>query len=117
MTRINCVPPALLVKEHLLAEYRELPRIFRAAKRIADVPPTYRMGAGHMKFFYDKLLYCEKRYQLLCDEMIKRGFTVNYTKLPVNPDRSLYNDWKPDNVAIAINLARINERLVVMGYR
>ena len=32
MTRINVVPPRLLLDEHLLAEYRELPRVFALAK-------------------------------------------------------------------------------------
>ena len=33
MTRINCIAPALLNNKHLLAEYRELPRVFGLVKK------------------------------------------------------------------------------------
>ncbi len=43
MTRINCVPVEELSGPHLVAEYRELPRVFalaqRAATRKIAVPP------------------------------------------------------------------------------
>lgn len=32
MTRINLLPPAQLADQHLIAEYRELPRIFTLVK-------------------------------------------------------------------------------------
>lgn len=60
MTRINCIPPRELSREHLIAEYRELPRIFalvRAAIARGESPddprnPTsYTLGAGHVRFF------------------------------------------------------------------
>lgn len=35
MTRINLIPPAQLSDQHLLAEYRELPRIFTMAHEAA----------------------------------------------------------------------------------
>lgn len=35
MTRINVVPVTELTDKHLLAEYRELPRIFGASKKMA----------------------------------------------------------------------------------
>ena len=65
MTRINTVPVECLSDKHLLAEYRELPRIFTAVAKIydsgnqlpTDIPPNYKLGAGHVKFFYDKLLW------------------------------------------------------------
>lgn len=55
MTRINCVPVEELTDKHLLAEYRELPRIFNLARAVEDAPTEYVLGTGHMKFFYDKL--------------------------------------------------------------
>ncbi|ENT03393.1 hypothetical protein C038_02848 [Brucella sp. 63/311] len=41
MTRINCIPPAELTGPHLVAEYRELPRVFalvRAAIQRGEAP-------------------------------------------------------------------------------
>ena len=64
MTRINCVPPSELTVQHLVAEYRELPRIFalvRAAiargERPDDTrnPTEYRLGSGHVRFFTAKV--------------------------------------------------------------
>lgn len=36
MTRINVVPVSELVDKHLVAEYRELPRIYKAAQKFYD---------------------------------------------------------------------------------
>ena len=46
MTRINVDPPAVLTDEHLLAEWRELPRVLGLALDARPVPAT----------FYDHLL-------------------------------------------------------------
>jgi deoxyribonuclease (pyrimidine dimer) len=35
MTRINVVPPRELTRQHLIAEYRELPRVFGLVKKAA----------------------------------------------------------------------------------
>ena len=55
MTRINCVPPSELTVQHLVAEYRELPRIFalvRAAiargERPDDIPDGELWAGGHL---------------------------------------------------------------------
>lgn len=69
MTRINYVPPSELSGKHLGAEYRELPRVFRLALRMAErgeAPPPaagpYRLGTGHMKSFAGRLHYLDARY-------------------------------------------------------
>lgn len=60
MTRINLVPPEELSRQHLVAEYRELPRIFalvRAAQgkglKPANIkaPAVYVLGRGTKKQF------------------------------------------------------------------
>jgi len=125
MTRINCVPPSELTQQHLVAEYRELPRVFgmvagmieRGIETPADaiIPLTYRMGTGHMKFFCDKLEYLVQRQRALVDEMIARGYNPqhrNPEKLrDVGIPREWYNPWSPDERALAISRARIEERL------
>lgn len=123
MTRINCIPPAELVNKHLLAEYRELPRIFTLARRASDAPKHYVLGTGHMKFFFDKLLYLVKRQAEIIKELNKRGINTNYVAenllahqkcLGGNIPDQLWNDWEPDEAAMAINRARIQERLLTM---
>ena len=78
LTRINCVSPEELHGKHLLAEYRELPRIFNIVrKRVEqgqspsqiDMPDRYTLGTGHVKFFYDKLGWLVDRQKSLIREM------------------------------------------------
>jgi len=124
MTRINCVPPEELCHEHLIAESRELPRVFGmvrgmiargpAEPAFARIPPAYRMGAGHMAFVCDKLGYLVERQSALIAEMRRRGYAPQFT----DPDAILEGipllwrgDWAPDADALAINRARIAERL------
>lgn len=111
MTRINCIPPEELTSKHLLAEYRELPRVFGLARPCREAPKYYTLGRGHVLFFYNKLGYLAKRHAALVEEMRKRGFTVNFPTPPQNRYSELYNDWKPTQEAMTINRQRITERL------
>jgi len=124
MTRINVVPVEELTDKHLLAEYRELPRVFALARKwyerggdTSTLPKDYRMGEGHVKFFYDALWFCYERQASLYKECKNRGFQVQH-----QPDGSLI-DWapvamlggyEPTQEAIDINRARIYERLQKM---
>lgn len=65
MTRINCVPVQELSGPHLVAEYRELPRVFALVRKAAlrgsfSQPETYTLGKGHVLFFYTRLEYLAK---------------------------------------------------------
>ena len=120
MTRINCVPPSELTNKHLGAEFFEVTRVFTLARPNANVPPTYRLGTGHVTFFYDKLQYIWERWCSLADEMLNRGYTLNEDKLDAvcdKADRSreqhpqLWNSWTPTEEAMQINRQRIKERL------
>ena len=59
MTRINLVDPSELCDQHLLAEHRELTRIPNAVARgrfsLVGQPADYKLGEGHVRFFFDKL--------------------------------------------------------------
>ena len=85
MTRINVgIPPAELNGRHLIAEHREIKRIPNLVNRgrysLDNQPDTFKLGKGHVKFFYDKLLYLKRRYDALYNECRKRGFNVqNYS--------------------------------------
>ncbi|UUV44824.1 endonuclease V [Rhodobacter phage RcRudolph] len=122
MTRINLVDPTELSRQHLVAEYRELPRIFalvRAAQskglRPSDLkaPTAYVLGRGHMLFFYDKCMFLLRRQQSLIREMRSRGYNPNFAypnDLITGLDQHWLGDYEPTDAALAINRARIKER-------
>lgn len=120
MTRINCIPSSELTDKHLVAEYRELPRVFKLAAAYAargstkQLPTEYTLGKGHVMFFYDKLKWLMDRQMSLISEMQSRGFNPQYTQperlLKYCPDH-LFNDWSPTQQAQALNRQRIRERL------
>jgi deoxyribonuclease (pyrimidine dimer) len=117
MTRINVVDPRTLHSKHLLAEYRELPRVFKlveAAERRGSpvrVPQEYLLGAGHVTFFYNKLKYLSRRFESIVDECHRRGFNITHHQVPaVDVKQCWWNDYEPTPQAVAINAARIKER-------
>jgi deoxyribonuclease (pyrimidine dimer) len=117
MTRINCVPPEELSRQHLLAEYRELPRVFNlAAKayssgRKIKAPERYTLGTGHVKFFYHRLGWCLDRFLALRLEMLVRGYKPNYVQPPVvELPPEWWGNWEPDAAAMQLNRERILER-------
>ena len=119
VTRINCVPVEELGGPHLVAEYRELPRVFALARRAAQrgtpaQPPAYTLGKGHLLFFYTRLGYLAKRHAELVEEMKRRGYKpafpgINAAQYPEIP-ASWWADWVPTPEAIALNRQRIRER-------
>ena len=123
MTRINCIPPDELTTAHLVAEYRELPRIFglvRAAivrgERPDDPrnPRDYRLGPGHVRFFYPRLGYLARRQEALIAEMLRRGYAPSFTDpagLLTDIPVEWHGDWTPSEQALALNRGRIAERL------
>lgn len=119
MTRINCIPVGELTNKHLVAEYRELPRVFKLArmpKPNEQFPQHYTLGTGHVKFFYDKLHYCYERQHQLYNEMKRRGYKPkHYPEMLLlehgHQKVKLWGDWKPTPQAMMINRQRIKERL------
>ena len=116
MTRINVgIPPAELVNQHLIAEHREIKRIpnciAKGKYNMDGIPDKFKLGTGHVKFFYNKLLYLKNRYISLYNECIKRGFNVqNYIKAWDNVPKELMNDYIVQDNDIKIIKQRINER-------
>lgn len=116
MTRINCVPAAELCRQHLVAEYRELPRVFKLAEAAAQrgpalAPANYTLGPGHVKFFYARLGYCRRRFQELVAELLRRGYHPQYTSCPVvEVPASWWQDWAPDATSLQLNRQRLADR-------
>ena len=116
MTRINVVPPQELHSKHLVAEYRELPRVFKLAEGAWfrgdwQAPDRYTMGKGHVKFFYSRLGFCRHRFKAIVDEMLLRGFKPVHLTTPTVavPDIWL-SGWIPSPEALLINRERIQQR-------
>lgn len=112
MTRINCIPVKELEDKYLLAEYREMPRISKAArfpKNKELFPNNYKMGTGHVKFFYDKGKYLSNRFDSIVKELKNRGFNLSYTNYRQHPT-GLNNDWQPTIDDEMINASRIDDR-------
>ncbi|MEI7509293.1 MAG: pyrimidine dimer DNA glycosylase/endonuclease V [Flavobacterium sp.] len=117
MTRINAsIPPAELTNKHLLAEHREIKRIPNCVAKgkynLNNIPTEFKLGKGHVSFFYNKLLYLKTRYEQLYKECVNRNFNVTYyggcwENLP----QELMNDYVPTENDNLIIKQRIQERL------
>ena len=128
MTRINLIDPKQLADQHLVAEYREifmvgpaLQRSLQSKKGVTDIPESFTLNKGHVKFFYNKGKYLSKRYKELINEMKRRGMNPDPTrkfKREQWPDE-LYNDWEPNERDKQIINQRIQQRISERpgGYR
>ena len=122
MTRINVIPVEELTREHLVAEYKEIMRLPNNLKKslnrktkpfcTSEIPTEYKMGKGHVKFFYDKFGYLKQRFESLLAEMIRRGYNPNYLDSSIFVvDNKYMNGYTPTNEALRVNRERIKERL------
>ena len=126
MTRINLVPCEELTDQHLFAEFREIKMVpgalFRALKTksveevLASIPNEFTLGAGHVKFFYDKGTYLRTRYSRIRMELFRRGINYN-VEAPLDKNH-VYSDLRfcraylPTPEALAIVRERINQRIL-----
>lgn len=124
MTRINVIPVQELTRQHLVAEYRELPRVFALAHKasLSDKPWTnkqpaqYTLGTGHVMFFYDKLKWLAHRHKQIVREMLARGYKPQLTEClhkqwqGVIP-QGYWRDYVPTNEAMRVNRERIADRV------
>lgn len=119
MTRINCIPVDELSGPHLIAEYRELPRVFALAEK-ATVrgtflqPKQYTLGKGHLLFFYTRLGYLSERHAALIKEMKRRGYKPSFPGIRREDFASIpdqyWGHWVPTDEALLLNRQRIRER-------
>jgi deoxyribonuclease (pyrimidine dimer) len=117
MTRINLVDPQTLTDQHLIAEYRELPRVFTLALKAygkpVKIPANYVLGTGHVKFFYNKLQFLHKRQLSLISECKRRGFNINHEKIDILFPESWYNDFIPSEQDIKLSQSRLDEKIAM----
>ena len=121
MTRINLIDPRQLTDQHLMAEYRELPMVMGSLRRslvskkgLPTPGAEYTLNAGHVKFFYNKGEFLERRYDALIAELRDRDFKLDPNRkadFSVFVNNGLYHDWTPTKQAFEINKQRIIERI------
>ncbi len=117
MTRINVgIPPCELTTKHLIAEHREIVRIPNCVAKgrynLKNQPQTFKLGEGHVKFFYNKLGYLKRRYEEIYAECLRLGFKVSYYGGAWdNVPKEFMNDYTPTENDITIIKQRIHERL------
>lgn len=119
MTRINLVPASELADQHLLAEYRELPRVFGAVrkhvqsdKQVKDfkILGWYILGKGHVTFFYDKLNFLVKRHNEIVNECLRRDIAIKNTS--TNDISDLPVGWCGDYLPSVSEIEVSKERLI-----
>ena len=116
MTRINLVPVEELSDQHLISEYRELPRVIKQDINIKNAPNRYTLGKGHMKWAKAHSLFTLNRYMELCNEMAYRGFKVNHDSDKLyriwlrqgSPETD--NTYNPDGKDILVSRNRLIEK-------
>ncbi|BBC78184.1 endonuclease V N-glycosylase UV repair enzyme [Escherichia phage EcS1] len=122
MTRINLTPVSELTDQHLMAEYRELPRVFgavrkhiAAGKKVSDfkISDTFLLGTGHVTFFYNKLKFLHNRQFKLINECLKRGFKITDTTVKPITDIPVEwcNDYIPNQRALRLSQERLDEKI------
>ena len=122
MTRINLIDPSELCDKHLMAEYRELIRIPNAVysgkmqTKYNDSPKEYTLGAGHVKFFVDKMLWLCNRHEALAYELVYREYNIelmtwDHVMIEFMKSNKLWNDYNPTQPEIDLNVSRILDRM------
>jgi deoxyribonuclease (pyrimidine dimer) len=123
MTRINVVPVHELTDQHLLAEVREITRLpknlhqslNRKSKPFnsSEIPPEYVLGKGHVKYFFDKFEWLERRFEALVTECELRGFNIKYKDATIfsNVPNQFYGTMEITQKALELNRQRIKERI------
>lgn len=130
MTRINIVEPEQLTKQHLLAEYRELPRVFthvlkaiESSKTLNDfnIPDKYTIGKGHVTFFYNKCRYLFERWIKIISILKNSNYdlsedyidksTRNFIEIP----EQYKGEYSPTPEEIYLNMYRLANRQYGLG--
>ena len=79
------------------------------------IPDRFKLGKGHVKFFYNKLYYLFVRYMKLYNECKNRGFNVQcYAEAWKNLPKELMNNYQPTYMDRLIVQERINEKFKQM---
>lgn len=124
MTRINSdLDPKMLKRMHLIAELREITMVPASLRRslktkspkevLRSIPKNFTLNAGHVKFFYNKMAFLQRRFDKLADEMERRGYTPDRSRKVAfdNFDNIWYGEWQSTPADDAVVTERINLRI------
>lgn len=123
MTRINLgIKPAELCDQMLVAEYRELPRMYAFAERrwtkykgfCGPRPKHFKLNTGHMAYFLPYGGTLLVRWLHLCAEMKRRGFKINLLSWRSLRWEGFIADSAEVRYARQLLTSRIQERLAEM---
>jgi len=118
MARVNVgIDPAYLTDQHLIAESVEITMITGGLRKNgyvikSPVPSKLALGAGHINFFKNKILYLSKRLKVVNNEMRNRGMNPGTHLDILEFPRDLCNDWTPNFEDSKILRERIFDRLI-----
>ena len=111
MTRINVgIDPEELCDQHLLAEYRELPRLWDFKPK-SKPPEHFKLGPGHVLWCSQFKGMLADRFTMIVSEMRARGMTVNYPDHPPGAEVGARPSDEEIARAAPIVRQRISERL------
>ena len=117
MTRINLIPPKLLLDQHLLAEHREIKRLpknyskYLSSKNKTKIPECYLFGTGHVTFFFNKGEFVFNRYRELYLECLTRKFKVeDYSSSFTEEYLSSSFSFIPTELEIRLSINRIEDK-------
>lgn len=116
------VPVSELTRLHLISEYKEITRLPANLRQslnrksspfsMSEIPNQYTLGKGHVKYFFNKFGYLKRRFEMLVDEMLKRGYNPSYRDSSIfNVESKWMGDFEPTERDLEINRERIKERL------
>lgn len=114
MVRVNIIEPWKLSDQHLIAEYLEIIMLVEHARNypsVDEIPSSYRLGEGHIKFFKNKIFYLKRRHEEIRKEMKRRGFATNKKISLTGIKGKLKNDWSPTEKDFKIIRKRIVDKI------
>jgi len=93
--------PIYLPDNMLIAEQVELLMIGGMLRKNnyqpkSSIPPTFKLGIGHMLFWVNKMKYLKRRHTEVKKEVARRGFKVTDKEIDLNEfPEEFIQDWSP----------------------
>ena len=107
-----------MADSHLIAEQVELLMITGMLRRNKfihkmSIPSKFKLGTGHMTFWFDKLLYLQRRLSAVKIEINRRKFKVMERDIILDgfPEKYI-NEWSPTLEDSLIVRQRIGEKIL-----
>ncbi len=115
MTRVNVIPPEVMLDEHVSAHLREglrpINKLREGKYRSKPIAGPFILKKGHELWAANHCGFCKSQWELYKQEWTNRGgkgfeFTTDLSGVP----KEYCNDYSPSKKDYRTNLARICER-------